>query len=497
MTDERELEVGDLRDRREVRQRVVRQLREHHRREHGDDDRRQHQHAAVGRRVLHRLGDDPAAGAGPVLDHDRLLQLVLHAVGDQPRGDVGRAAGGEADEQPHRLVDLGERGIAAANARARPSRQGRGRAFAGHAWRSALQGVKARTVRCEPGAPSAKVFRCPSRNLSSHGNRLVVGRRGPASSRHGAQRFAARAPAAQHVDALPRGRRGASARSGSTGCRSRRRRTRARSSGSPRSSLLLSLFGSGLKMSVGLSDGRWLLPLRLAVVSMLVTVALIAGAGVAWLGLPLGAAILLGGILAPTDPVLASDVQVAEPTDRDRLRFSLTGEAGLNDGTAFPFVLLGLGLLGLHDLGNSLWRWLADRRALGRRRRHRHRRGARHARRPLRPLPSPHAQGSGRPRQLPRPRPDRPRLRAREPRARLRLPRRVRGRRRLAAHRAARQRRRGHCGRARRRRPPRRRRGASARPTSPRRRTPIPTSRSPSRRRPTRSTRRPTWRTRC
>ena len=92
---------------------------------------------------------------------------------------------------------------------------------------------------------------------------------------------------------------------------------------------------------------------------MLVTVALIAGAGVAWLGLPLGAAILLGGILAPTDPVLASDVQVAEPTDRDRLRFALTGEAGLNDGTAFPFVLLGLGLLGLHDLGDSLWRWLA------------------------------------------------------------------------------------------------------------------------------------------
>jgi NhaP-type Na+/H+ or K+/H+ antiporter len=123
--------------------------------------------------------------------------------------------------------------------------------------------------------------------------------------------------------------------------------------------LLLSLFGSGLKMSVGLRDGRWLLPLRLATVSMVATVALIALAGVAWLGLPLGAAILLGGILAPTDPVLASDVQVAEPTDRDRLRFSLTGEAGLNDGSAFPFVLLGLGVLGLHDLGDSLWRWLA------------------------------------------------------------------------------------------------------------------------------------------
>jgi len=123
--------------------------------------------------------------------------------------------------------------------------------------------------------------------------------------------------------------------------------------------VVLSLFTSGLKMSVGLGDGRWLLPLRLASVSMLVTVALIAVAGVVLLKLPIGAAILLGAILAPTDPVLASDVQIAEPTDRDRLRFGLTGEAGLNDGTAFPFVMLGLGLLGVHEIGAWGWRWLA------------------------------------------------------------------------------------------------------------------------------------------
>ena len=67
--------------------------------------------------------------------------------------------------------------------------------------------------------------------------------------------------------------------------------------------------------------------------------------------------VLLGAVLAPTDPVLASDVQVTGPRDRDRLRFTLTGEAGLNDGTAFPFVLLGLGLLGLGDLGTFGWRW--------------------------------------------------------------------------------------------------------------------------------------------
>src|SRR3954454_12238941 len=122
--------------------------------------------------------------------------------------------------------------------------------------------------------------------------------------------------------------------------------------------VLLSLFTAGLKMSLGLRDGRWLLPLRLALVSMLVTVAGIAAAGVWLLGLPLGAAILLGGILAPTDPVLASEVELEDAADRDRLRFSITGEAGMNDGTAFPFVVLGLGLLGLHDLGAHAWRWI-------------------------------------------------------------------------------------------------------------------------------------------
>lgn len=123
--------------------------------------------------------------------------------------------------------------------------------------------------------------------------------------------------------------------------------------------VLLSLFTSGLKMSLGLTDGRWRLPVRLAVTSMLVTVAGITAAGVLLLGLSLGAAVLLGGILAPTDPVLAADVQVAEPNDRDRLRFALTGEAGLNDGTAFPIVMLGLGLLGLHEIGPLGWRWFA------------------------------------------------------------------------------------------------------------------------------------------
>jgi NhaP-type Na+/H+ or K+/H+ antiporter len=123
--------------------------------------------------------------------------------------------------------------------------------------------------------------------------------------------------------------------------------------------VIISLFTAGLKLSPGLSDRTWLLPLRLAVISRVITVLAIAAAGYFLLNLPLGAAILLGGILAPTDPVLASDVQVHEPGDRDRLRFALTGEGGLNDGTAFPFVMLGLGLLGLHDIGDAGWRWFA------------------------------------------------------------------------------------------------------------------------------------------
>jgi NhaP-type Na+/H+ or K+/H+ antiporter len=122
--------------------------------------------------------------------------------------------------------------------------------------------------------------------------------------------------------------------------------------------VLVSLFASGVKTSGDLSRRDWELPLRLATLSMLVTVGLVAAAGTWLLGLPLGAAILLGAILAPTDPVLASDVQVVDASDRDRLRFSLTGEAGLNDGTAFPFVMLGLGLLGLHELGEMGERWL-------------------------------------------------------------------------------------------------------------------------------------------
>ncbi len=123
--------------------------------------------------------------------------------------------------------------------------------------------------------------------------------------------------------------------------------------------VIISLFVAGMKLDIPLRDRRWRVPLQLATLSMLVTVGLVAALGYYALGLSLGAAVLLGAILAPTDPVLASDVQVTNAGDRDCLRFGLTGEGGLNDGTAFPLVMLGLGLLQLHDLGPGAWRWWA------------------------------------------------------------------------------------------------------------------------------------------
>ena len=121
--------------------------------------------------------------------------------------------------------------------------------------------------------------------------------------------------------------------------------------------VLISLFTAGMKLEMPLRDRRWRIPAQLATVSMIMTVGAITLLGIYGLGLSLGGAVLLGAILAPTDPVLASDVQVSDAGDRDRLRFGLTGEGGLNDGTAFPFVMLGLGLLGVHELGEGGWRW--------------------------------------------------------------------------------------------------------------------------------------------
>lgn len=121
--------------------------------------------------------------------------------------------------------------------------------------------------------------------------------------------------------------------------------------------VLISLLTAGLKLYPSWTHFCQS-PIPLASVGMLLTVAGVTAVGYLALGLPLGAAVLLGAVLAPTDPVLAGEVQVNHEDDKDKLRYSLTGEAGLNDGAAFPFIMLGLGWMGLHDLGEFGLRWI-------------------------------------------------------------------------------------------------------------------------------------------
>lgn len=108
--------------------------------------------------------------------------------------------------------------------------------------------------------------------------------------------------------------------------------------------VIVSLMGAGLKLDTRFDPARWAVTWRLLGVAMPLTIAGIAVVGWALLGLPAATAVLLAAVLAPTDPVLASDVQVGRPGEGDgpRVRFALTSEAGLNDGLAFPFVHLAI-----------------------------------------------------------------------------------------------------------------------------------------------------------
>jgi NhaP-type Na+/H+ or K+/H+ antiporter len=115
--------------------------------------------------------------------------------------------------------------------------------------------------------------------------------------------------------------------------------------------VLFSLFVCGLKLRLPFRDRTWRVAFGLAGPVMVVTIAGVClllhyGFDLAW-----GPSMLIGAILAPTDPVLASLVQVNDAKDYDSVRFGLSGEAGLNDGVAFPFVILGL--LVLQQSGDS------------------------------------------------------------------------------------------------------------------------------------------------
>jgi NhaP-type Na+/H+ or K+/H+ antiporter len=108
--------------------------------------------------------------------------------------------------------------------------------------------------------------------------------------------------------------------------------------------VIVALFAAGLKVERAVHWREWSTVTRLLVIAMPLTIAGVAAFGGLVMGLSLGAAIVLGAALAPTDPVLAGDVGIGPPGDEDEHEphFAITAEAGLNDGLAFPFVLLGL-----------------------------------------------------------------------------------------------------------------------------------------------------------
>ncbi len=120
--------------------------------------------------------------------------------------------------------------------------------------------------------------------------------------------------------------------------------------------VIVVLFATGLRIDNVSSWSRWRPTVRLLLIAMPLTILALALLGWALAGMTLAGAILLGAVLSPTDPVLAGDVQVGPPQEGNEhpVRFTLTAEAGLNDGLAFPFVYLGL-ILAAQGADPSPW----------------------------------------------------------------------------------------------------------------------------------------------
>lgn len=124
--------------------------------------------------------------------------------------------------------------------------------------------------------------------------------------------------------------------------------------------VLVALVGAGLRLDTPFGWRRWNVTWRLLAITMPLCILAAAWLGQHMLGLGLASALLLGAVLAPTDPVLASDVQVGAPDEgrEDAVRFGLTSEAGLNDGLAFPFVWLAIAVAALTS-GTAESNWFA------------------------------------------------------------------------------------------------------------------------------------------
>jgi sodium/hydrogen antiporter len=122
--------------------------------------------------------------------------------------------------------------------------------------------------------------------------------------------------------------------------------------------VIISVFSCGLKIVHPLKLGVWDITARLIGFLMPISIFALAAVGKLFLGMNWAEAILLGAILAPTDPVLASEVQLTDINDQDELRFGLTSEGGLNDALAFPFVYFGIYALKDDNWGNWFRQWV-------------------------------------------------------------------------------------------------------------------------------------------
>ena len=122
-------------------------------------------------------------------------------------------------------------------------------------------------------------------------------------------------------------------------------------------SVIVALFVGGLKLRLPLRDPAWIAARRLGGPIMLATIIGVTLCAKLLLGVDTAMAVLIGAVLAPTDPVLAGAVKVNSAADHDRMRYGLSGEAGLNDGMAFPFVILALLWAEHGGAGEWIMRW--------------------------------------------------------------------------------------------------------------------------------------------
>ncbi len=125
--------------------------------------------------------------------------------------------------------------------------------------------------------------------------------------------------------------------------------------------VVVGLFGVGMRIDKLWDGAQWRPTIGLLVIAMPLCIAAVALAGWAFASMTLAGALLLGAVLSPTDPVLAGDVQVGPPLEGGEhpVRFTLTTEAGLNDGLAFPFVYLAMAIAAAGQVDGALIKdWL-------------------------------------------------------------------------------------------------------------------------------------------